>query len=69
MVNIFSVTSGKLFECHFCDIGKEFHCQSGKLIQCHVVNFFIDIHTLATTQKDTLSLRFIASALCPYGAP
>ena len=45
MVNIFSVTSGKLFECHFCDIGKEFHCQSGKLIQCHVVNFFIDIHT------------------------
>ena len=46
VVNFFSVMSGKLFECHFCDIGKDIRCQSGKLIQCHVVNFFIDIHML-----------------------
>ena len=46
MVNIFSVISGKLFECQKPDIGKLFRCHSGKEIQCQVVNFFIDIHSI-----------------------
>lgn len=49
VVNFFSVTSGKLFECHKCKDGQLFHCHGGKKIQCHVVNFFIDIHNIWKT--------------------
>ena len=45
MVNFFSVTSGKLFECQNRRIGKLIRCQPGKLSRCQVVNIFIDIHS------------------------
>ena len=44
MVNFFSVTSGKLIECHKAVFGKLIHCHGGKQSKCQLVNFFIDIH-------------------------
>lgn len=44
MVNFFSVTSGKLFQCQNCENGKLIRHQGGKQSKCQMVNFFIDIH-------------------------
>ena len=51
MVNFFSVTSGKLIECHKAVFGKLIHCHGGKQSKCQLVNFFIDIHTLKKYYK------------------
>ena len=44
VVNIFSVTGGKLIDCHEFRFGKKIRRHGGKLSKCPVVKKFIDFH-------------------------
>ena len=47
VVNIFSVTGGKLIDCHEFRFGKKIRRHGGKLSKCPVVKKFVDFHILS----------------------
>jgi len=49
-VNIFSVTGGKLIDCHEFRFGKKIRRHGGKLSKCPVVKKFVDFHRYSSTK-------------------